>query len=518
MKLKYYFLLFGFCISLTLISHSAFATCSWTVSGYAKYYDDFFVTQETTQSKGIKNATIKIWASTIPSGGWRYWGSDVLDEQGNYSITKTPAQSDPIGCDLRRRFKVKVYLDHDKARIVNPGLQTRTILISNLNQWKTGPNLTINRTFSELIDTSRGELSGDYVDTRAAQLFVGYQDLFDFFDDLELDPIKHKAVWPDGAGDLNYEQAWSPPGGYVRIPKSEYWLLQNNQWEYVGDFHSDTFKAQTTKLQKVETQIHELLHQWFNTYVYTPSFASGSKPYTHEFYETPAVSLYEAIPVAYSVQLRLLWSNGYISPTVSVPYNVIFSDVLAAPKMGGGTYEYQELRDDIDNNTAEWQEILQSAELTIKSFLQLIIRTSWYHAFLGNDYVNSNLLIDNTTVQITSNMYYTNDITKDYDCSELPQALFTPQEILKLLMEWKTESPGNTVPESERNSEGFYEFLKTMKPEYSEYIDILWQFYNPHYAGERLNLEICPEAQEPKEFIPLRKPKKPRVQIRRFKR
>jgi hypothetical protein len=504
---------------LTFITSNALATCSWTVSGYAKYYENYITTQEVTQSKGIKNATIKIWASTMPSGGWNYWGSDRIDTQGNYSITKKPAQSDPIGCDLRRRFKVKVYLDHAKARIVDPGLQTRTILISNLNQWKSGRNVTINRTFSELIDSSREQLSGDYVDTRAAQLFVGYQNLYDFFDDLDLDPIQLKAVWPDGSGSTDYDQAWSPPGGYVRIPKSEYWSHLSGTWEYIGDFHASSLIAQTTKLQKVITQIHEVLHQWFNEYVYVPSFASGKKPYTHEFYETPAVALYEAIPVAYTVQLKNLWYTGSTSPTVCTPYNEMFTQFFAEPKTGGAKFEYQELRDAIDDNSIEWQDSLESAELAITGFLQLLIRGNWYYAFLGNDYVNSDLLINNTTVQITSTMNYTEDLIQDYDCSELPQYLFTAHEIFKLLKEWKEVSPGNTVPESERNSEGFYNFLKEVKPEYADYIDIVWQFYNPHYAGEHLNLEVCPEAQEPKEFIPvIKKPRKPRVQIRRFKR
>lgn len=488
--------LFAVIFALSILNtEPAYADCTWNVSGNATVYNDLIRPDAQVATEPIHHATVKVWASILPAGGggWHYWGSDTTDSSGNYSVTATPAQDDPIGCSLNRRFKVKIYLDNDKAQVVSADLQTRNILISNTSTWYSGTSVTINKTLNSSIDTDRSQLNGNYVDTRAAQLFVGYQMIYNYFDDNDFNPIKMKIVWPDGAGDKDYRRLWSPPGGYVRMPKSEFWNYNDSthEWHYIDLNASNTLN---TLLNRAKVQIHEIIHQWFNVKVFIPNFISGETAHTHEFTERPSVSFYEAFALVLSemivshLRVGEEWSfKGSDIPT----YYEIYSRFRNARHDNGDFYfNPGVLINMIDANSEGWQEHYFSAEYTAINYLKLlVVEGDWPGRNLGGNY----------SVRLLGSREYHLDFQRENNlrCYSIDIPMFKPSDLIYAALAWKNDSSTtNRVPDNERNILGFYTQMKRYDSSKTEYLDLFINWLNPHFAGENLNTEYCDEHEQ----------------------
>lgn len=454
-----------FCAVSLFSFQASSAPCEWTVSGKVSFLDDLYSYPK--KNRALVGGRIKVWASVLESGGWALWGDTRTNSEGRYHLTKKPAMSGALWCDAKRRFKVKVVFESDKAKILTLGQAAQSHVISNRSKWREGRNVDISYRFHELNDPDRAQLSGRYVATRAAQFFYGFQKYHSWLKRQDLDPRKFQVVWPSGKGSTLEQHMWSPPLGAVLIPKSEFWFYDENgkKWTY-----------RSTEGRDAKDCLHEGLHQWFHDHVYVPNYLVGATLGTHDFLETAALSFYEAVAemIALSIDQDIFpdaFDSGLPKPQ---DFNTMLRVFREAKKKSGENYYTQfELDALVRRNGNAWQKDLYRSEYAVKNYLALLMDENWFeHA---PDY--GSLTPENTP-----------DVT--FDCRQVPSPLFSPVELLRALKAWRGEFNGR-IPEGERGITGFYDLLASQDPDFSEYRDLLIKMGNPHYGDHVSGWQAC---------------------------
>ena len=472
-------------LTLFLVHSTVWAdTCKWTVKGKVFVKDNLFV-NGATQVKPLKGAKVTIYASTVNSGGWRKWGTDIINSSGEYLLTVKPAESDPIGCNKKRRFKVKVKLANDYVKIMHHPVPTVWNEVIIKTGKKSGRTVNLGSyTYKSFNDSKPHTTLTDYTATKAATMFLAYQEVYKKLKSWGLEPKKAKLLYPDGPGSNDY-LGYSDPACCVKIARI--WFKYNDK------------KWQARELT------HELVHQWFNKRVFTPGFAFTGKNWfgTHDFLETTELTLYEEFAewAAYELNKEIFGitntKNKYIYSRSGIYWAFRYATFNpsdgTATHDGTGTHYYYwaEIENMINQNNHKWLKVLYRANISVKNYLRLLTVKDWYWKDFDDDYTEAG------TTEAKSNQ----TLIKKYDCSQLRSPMFTTKEIFKYIKKWKDKSPNNKIP-TPRGIKEFYDFLATQDNTFAQYKDHFLHLGNPHYAGKEHALDFCQEKRAKKKRKP----------------
>ncbi len=443
-------------LSLFASSTAEASQCQWKVKGRVLVEDRYF--NEATVP--LKSASVRIYATTVPGDiGWRFWAEKSVNSSGYFSATVKPAESDPIGCAKKRRFKVKLKLANSDVKIMHHPIPT---------EWNEEILRTGKKSKADPVDLGTVELDTyddaypltaitDYTQTHAAVMFLAYQELTELLRSWGLSPQQAKLVYPDGPGTSDYF-GWSDPACCVKVARN--WFTHG------------------TKDWRRRELTHELMHQWFNDHVFVPFFISGNTPGTHDFLETSELALYEEFAEWAAVAInQAIWGvvpsdsdnhNDYVCSRRGI-YDA-FVDATGGP--GDTSYwSAAEVQAMIDDNNAEWNDLLGRAQVSVMNYLRLLTVEDWFFLRYGDDYTSGSARAER---RWPAHLHY--------DCDSLHSPMFTPKKLLQLFAEWKQSSPGDVIP-TPRGILDFYSFLADEDAHFGTVKRYFRRFGNPHFTS-----------------------------------
>lgn len=458
---------------------------AWKVNITVRVKNDLFVQNpgEEFIIEPLIGIRIILFASTLNNGGWVAWGSGVTDSNGAVKIVKSPIDKSRIGYKKARRFKYVVQFSNAKAKIVDGGLALRKSTI--ITEKYRGDTVDITHTYDEVEDSRwTVNMSTRYKDTRSAQMLVGYTKINNLLREWNAGAIKFQLVWPDGKGTHN-NKGWSPPGGFVRISRSWFWLYKDKQWinpfkDMTDDTGDSKQKARDWILRELT---HEAVHQWFYSRIYTPVWKVHNTGGTHDFLEDPSLAFFEAIAEFMAIQINDELFN--VDPTrrnrVRSRHG-IYEKFKDARKASGKAYflDSRELTPMIEgrgrkySNIRVWHKQFYRAEVVAANYLNLLILKNWYKYDFGESFKSGG-----NYIQLSGGKIYK---------STLRSELFRPKDLAHAIVRWRDRYSDKIIPERERGIVGFYNYLERKERAYrnnfSQYKHLLLKLGDPHYAGK----------------------------------
>ncbi|MBL6990776.1 MAG: hypothetical protein ISR65_13405 [Bacteriovoracaceae bacterium] len=478
-------------ISIILGTPSVLWSCNWKVYGRLEVKNDLFISapgsNAHSQRVPISDVKVRLWASTLNSGGWASWGSTRSNSAGNYQIRKRPREADPIGCNKRRRFKIKLEFDGRSARVLNPGMQTQSYTF--MTSKKDGKEVRVNKYLNTTVDDrNRGQtISTSYKATRAAQIYWAYRLLYQKANAWNVGAEKISVVWPDGLGNMDL-LGWSAPGCCVRITRSWFWYKSDDTNVWVNIFDRSGYSWRRKWATRELT--HEWVHQWFNKNAYIPNFTGGRTPGTHDFLETHQVTFYEEFAEFAAVFLNQevfhIVDNNYDNTEILNRYGV-YKAFKDARRPNGRPYysDGRVLKPMIRQNSRKWKKDLYRAQDSVANYLRLLISPSWFRKSYGTESFSG------TTTKPTR--IFIDPI--QYDCSDVSVRMFTPRQILHAISRWKNAFSNRRIPDADRGILGFYNYLgrrsNTYQNDFDQQKSLFFKLGNPHYAGKKDGIDAC---------------------------
>jgi hypothetical protein len=525
-----------FFIFFNLISWQAHAElCTWNLNGEVTVKNDLFIdyTDSSEELEAIEETIPDLpliieFKVRDPFGNWGPWvpiipsppglPNSVTDGDGNISFSTTiPVFSEnDHPCSAQRRFRVTAIFANAKI-IVRPG----GITLPQIFTWTTGifdgddkASVDIGHFFDETEDVIADNLNLDphYEATRSAQLFWVYNLQWDEFNSWgAMPPAGPDAInimWPEGVttenlvsgsepGDLT---TWSAPGIGVSISRAFFWGTSGGEWLNVTTLpivDVSTVSENSKRRKQANDILHEWIHQWFNKTVYGPFnwTVHGKTSGTHDLYESPHLSFYEA--VAEFGSQHLLDEMFGIAPyrrranEHSMSHKnrnfVIFDDATyIKDEVTHDYFSETELVDLIENDQFQFDTYFYRSETAIRDLLELTVKDNWFAFDFGTDYQTAPTNQSLGFAQETNNFVVAN-------CNISSDAFFEVGDIFESLAIWPV--PPAWDGDMFTNVITFFGFLSARESIYNndfdEHVELIIQLPNPAYSGEASAWDNC---------------------------
>ncbi len=448
----------------------ASATCVWTVTGALTVADNLFASGTTAQARGLRDVRVKVWATTQSADIWTSWGEATTNSAGQYWVAVIPSQSGASGCTRSRRIKVKAFLDGPTARVSRDLITDYDFEVNNFDTWHAnsdvnGRTVTLNKNLNTTTDPTNSSVA--YRDTRAAQLYLGYRKIHLQLEAWNLNPGKARLYWPAEAG-------FSPPGGWVHINRNWFrYQDSSGAWQISSDGGLDTGRWRWVQRELT----HELLHQWFYRNVYTPSFVGGASLSTHDFLESPALTLFEEAAEVQAIHVNEA-VFGIVDPTkgVQVRSRPGIRCSFESVRRPSGSYYFtlSEVAQLIDSDSAEWRDLLDRANVSVASYLALLHEPNWF--LMDFDLARtggSGCQLLPTIIPSPATL-----------CTGLPSPMFTIAEAMGAMKNWRNLYSDDRIPDSQRSLKEYYDYLSAAFPyRFGAYKEKFLRFGNPAFQG-----------------------------------
>ena len=354
-------------------------------------------------------------------------------------------------------------LDNTIARVMRhpaPTAWNHTIRSTNK---RSGPVISLGAYTYRFYDDKKPRTAVTrYTATKAATMFLAYQRVYRKLKSWDLKPKKANLLYPDGAGNNNY-LGFSDPACCVKIARN--WFSHNGRaW-------------------RVRELTHELVHQWFNTRVFTPGFISGKTFGTHDFLETTELTLYEEFAEFAAVELNYAIYGISNSGNASIRTRRGVYKKFRDATHGDSKVKYYKgrtLRSMVHGNTSKWRKDLYRSKTSVRNYLRLLTVKDWHWLDFGGSYRRGNDWAAAIPAAERSK----------YDCSRLRSPMFSPRRLMRLAKAWKDRSPNRKI-RTPRGIKQFYDFLAARDSRFKPLKTHFLRLGNPHYAGKMSARDKC---------------------------